>query len=136
MGFLLDEMSRRVGVMGLYSSLLGMTAGERGEMIGGALARWLVFEGYGGRPAAADEPLRLDPFLAQWLLGDRLALANDPRVRRALRLEPWAGANLLARHEERVKAGTLMDKLRSQDASQWALLGGADPAGWRALLEL
>lgn len=135
-GFLLDEMGRRVGTMALYRSLLEMTAGERGEMNGGTLANWLVFEGYGGRPAAADEPLRLDPFLAQWLLGDCLALANDPRVRRTLRLEPWAGSNLLVGHEERAKAATLLEKLRSQDTNQWILLGGADPAGWRALLEL
>lgn len=150
-GFLLDEMGRRVGAMGLYSSLLGMPAPVRGEMNVRALARWLVFEGYAGRPAAADEPLRLDPFLAQWLLGERMAhtndpllaqwllgermgLASDPRVRRALRLAPWPGASLLQRQVER--AARLMEKLQSSSATQWVLLDGDDPAAWRALLEL
>jgi hypothetical protein len=136
-GFLLDEMGRRVGTAGLYCGLLGIPAGMRGELIhGGALARWLVFEGYAGRPAAADEPLRLDPFLTQWLLGERMALANDPRLRRILRFEPWAGSNLLIHHEERARAAILMHQLQSQGANQWVLLSGGDAAGWRALLEL
>jgi hypothetical protein len=136
-GFLLDEMSRRVGTFGLYSSLLGITARERGELInGGALAHWLVFEGRASRPAAADEPLRLDPFLAQWLLGDRTALENDSRVRRTLRFAPWPGAGLLQREDELAKAGQLIDKIQNSSATQWVLLDGDDSAGWRALLEL
>ena len=120
-GFLLDEMGRRVGTMALYSSLLGATAHVRG-----ALARWLVFEG--SRQSSADEPLRLDPFLAQWLLGDRTALAHDPRVRRSMRLVPWPGAGLLEREADH--AASLIG------SSQWLVLGGDDPAAWRALIEL
>ena len=136
-GFLLDEMSRRVGTMGLYSSLLGATIRVRGELAhDGALSRWLVFEEYAGHQAAADEPLRLDPSLAQWLLGERMALTNDPRVRRTLQLVPWPGAGLLQRHEEREKADKLVDKLQSSSETQWFLLGGEDPAAWRALFEL
>jgi hypothetical protein len=136
-GFLLDEMGRRVGTMSLYCSLLGITPGMRGELFSiGALSRWLVFEEYAGRPAAADEPLRLDPFLTQWLLDDPEALANDPRVRRILRLEAWPGASLLTRHEERARAAGIIDKLLNACNRQWILLDGADPAGWRALLEL
>lgn len=136
-GFLLDEMSRRVGTIGLYAGLLGMTPNERGELInGGALARWLVFEGPASRPVAADEPLRLDPFLAQWLLGDYLALENDPRVRRNLRVAPWPGASLLQREDELEKAGQLIEKIQNPGATQWVLLDGDDSAGWRALLEL
>lgn len=134
LGFLLDEMGRRVGTLGLYSSLLGMTAREGSELNGEAFARWLVFEGYAGRPAAADEPLRLDPFLAQWLLGERLALANDPRVRRTLRLVPWPGASLL--EHQTAGAASLIEKFHRPGAAQWLLLNGADPAAWRALLEL
>ncbi len=136
-GFMLDDISRRVGTIGLYSSLLGMTARERVGLInGGALSRWLVFEGYGGRQTAADEPLRLDPFLGQWLLGDSTALESDPRVRRALRLVPWPGASLLKREDEIAKAAQLLDELENSTATQWLLRGGDDPAGWRALLEL
>jgi ATPase family protein associated with various cellular activities (AAA)/winged helix domain-containing protein len=134
-GFLLDELGRRVGTRALYNNLLGMIARVRGESVNcGKLTRWLVFEEYAGRPAAADEPLRLDPFLAHWLLGERIALANDPRVRRALRLVPWPGASLLQRQKER--AAELIDKFHKSSATQWTLLNGDDPETWRALLEL
>ena len=133
-GFLLDEINRRVGTMGLNSSLLGLTPQVRGELInGGALARWLVFEGYGGHTPAADEPLRLDPFLAQWLLGDPKGLELDPRVRRVLRLAPWPGASLLDYQAER--ATRLIKQLQSRGAPKWLLFDGDDPAAWRALLE-
>lgn len=133
-GFLLDDMSRRVGTMGLYSSLLGVTAGARADLLtGGGLARWLVFEGYAGRPAAADEPLRLDPFLAQWLLDEREALRNDPRVRRVLRHVPWPGASLLNDQEER--SARLIKRLRSHKTPELILLDRDDPAGWRGILE-
>jgi AAA+ superfamily predicted ATPase len=136
-GFLLDEMGRRVGTLGLYYSLLGITPAEGGELInGGALSKWLVFEGYSGRPAAADEPLRVDQFLAQWLLGDTASLVNDPRVRRILRLTPWPGSSLLERHQEQSKAAELLEKLQSSSETQWLLLDGDDLAAWRALLEL
>jgi len=115
-GFLLDEMGRRVGTLALYSSLLGATA-----HVHGALSRWLIFEG----SVAADEPLRLDPYLAQWLLGDRTALVHDPRVRRCLRLVPWPGAGLLD--------GASLPECASE--TPWLVLGGDDPAAWRALIE-
>lgn len=136
-GFLLDEMGRRVGTLGLISSLLGIDPGMRGLMLGkGELTYWLVFEETAARLPAADEPLRLDPFLAQWLLGDEMALASDPRVRRLLRLEPWSGASLLKRYEEKARAASLMEKLRPSNENRWVLLDDEDPAGWRALLEL
>lgn len=136
-GFLLDEMGRRVGTMGLFTSLLGIPPAERGELInGGALGKWLVFEGYSGRPAAADEPLRVDQFLVQWLLGETTSLSNDPRVRRVLRLTRWPGASLLQRHQEQSKAAELLEKLHSSSDTHWLLLDGDDLAGWRALLEL
>ena len=121
-GFLLDEIGRRVGTVALYGALLG--AAPRA----GALARWLVFDGH----PAADEPLRVDPFLGQWLLGDRAALANEPRVRRAMRLMPWPGAVLLQSAGEGRRAAELLAKR----ARPWVVLGGNDPAAWRALLEL
>jgi len=132
-GFLLDDMGRRAGSMTLYHTLLGLA---RGDLADSPLDRWLVFEGYAGRPAAGDEPLRVDGFLAQWLLGERDALANDPLVRRVLRLEPWAGAIVLQRHEEREFAGSLVRQLMGESTSQWIILCGDHPAEWRALLEL
>lgn len=136
-GFLLDEMGRRVGTLGLYYSLLGITPNERGESINAdALNKWLVFEDYSGRPAAADEPLRVDQFLAQWLLGDETSLTNDPRVRRTLRLTPWPGASLLERYQEETKATELVEQLQTSSDTQFLLLNGDDLAAWRAVLEL
>ncbi|NOT63629.1 MAG: ATP-binding protein [Acidobacteria bacterium] len=132
-GFLLDDMSRRVGSLGLYQSLLGLAAHDRREMNAEVFVRWLVFEGCPNRIAASDEPLRVDPFFAQWLLGESNALANDPQVRRALRLEPWPGAELLADQETR--AISLVEHLQDAHFARWTLLNSLDPASWRALLE-
>jgi AAA+ superfamily predicted ATPase len=138
-GFLLDDMSRRVGTMGLYCSLLGLTANVRDELaVAGALARWSVFEGELGRQATADEPLKLDPFFTQWLLGESKALSNDPRVRRVMHLPAWAGADILTRTGENFDpdATQLMDKIRGSKAGDWILLGDNQVAAWRAILEL
>ena len=135
-GFLLDEVPRRVGTFGLYSTLLGSTAQVREELAQtGAFGRWPIFEGAPGQQATADEALRLDPFLAQWLLGERDALENDPRVRRVLRLVNWSGAGLLSRHEEQARAAALVSKLLDPCPVPWVVLGGTDPAIARALLE-
>ena len=137
MGFLLDEMSRRVGTLGLYCSLLGDPVRVRSELANtGTFSRWPIFEAYGGHHATADEPLRLDPLLVQWLLGENTALSNDPKVRRMLRLSPWGGVDLLKRNEENAKATELINRIRGSDGPQWLVLAGDDPAGWRALLEL
>jgi AAA+ superfamily predicted ATPase len=135
-GFLLDDMSRRVGTFGLYSTLLGSTAQIRGELAeAGAFGTWPIFEGAPGQQTPADEPLRLDPFLAQWLLGQGDALERDPRVRRVLRLAPWPGAGLLTRHEERARAAALIGRLLDPSTTAWAVLDGPDVSASRALLE-
>src|SRR5262249_38977221 len=100
----------------------------------GAFGRWPIFEGAAGQHATADEPLRLDPFLAQWLLGQHDALEHDPRMRRVLRRVNWSGAGLLSRYEEHARAAALISKLLAPCPWSWVLLGG-DPAAARALLE-
>ena len=132
-GLLLDDMSRRVGTLALHHALLGI---KRGELADGALERWLLLEGIAGRPAAADEPLRLDPWFARWLLGERDALGDDPLVRCAVRKAQWGGAGLLQRAEERARAAELMGMLRGGPGAQWIVLGGDHAAEWRALIEL
>lgn len=135
-GFLLDEMPRRVGTAGLYCSLLGATTRTRSELAAsGAFARWPVFDGFTGHQTPADEPLKLDPVLAQWILGDADALNADARTRRLLRPGPWPGADLLQRNQEAAKAADLLKEIQGP-AAQWVVLSGDDPAGWRALIEL
>jgi AAA+ superfamily predicted ATPase len=136
-GFLLDELGRRVGTFGLYATLLGVSTRIRRMLAkSGALERWVVFEPSGGHRAPADEPLRVDPFLAQWLLGEGGALWGDPRVRRAIRVEPWLGAALLKRPQEAVRATQLWYELRGAKGAPWLVLNGDDLGGWRALFEL
>lgn len=139
MGFLLDDMSRRVGTLSLYHSLLGLAPSQRAQSPGtDAFTRWSIFEEHLGRPATADEPLRLDPYLAQWLLGQKTALANDPRVRRLMRLLKWPGTCVLSRWDERagLDAERIIERLHSPDEAHWIVLGGNNAPTWRALLEL
>ena len=132
-GFLLDDMSRRTGTMGLYCGLLGVAPHVCTKLAQSALVRWLAFE---NRAFWADEPLRLDPYLVQWILGDRDALARDSRVRRAMRLRPWQGASILTRKEQQETAAEIWKRLRGSEEARWLVLGRDDPANWRAILEL
>jgi AAA+ superfamily predicted ATPase len=136
-GVLLDDLGRRVGTLGLYAALLGEPADVRvalGAM--GSLARWRVFDAQAGLLPSADEPLRVDPFLVAWILGERGAMVRDPRVRRALRLSAWPGVSLINADAERFRADTFVDMLQGEHDGQWLLFAGDDPPGWRALLEL
>jgi hypothetical protein len=133
LGCLQDDMSRRTGTLALYCALLGRCVRVRERLeAGGKLWEWLTFE---GRGVPADEPLRLDPYFAQWLLGDAGALMQDPRVRRVLRLAPWLGAGVLDECEDHRLAAELRCKLQRGPA-RWIVLNGDDLASWRALVEL
>ncbi|MEO8519778.1 MAG: ATP-binding protein [Acidobacteriota bacterium] len=136
-GFLLDEMGRRVGTFALYAALLDANATLRDDLAGSrSLDRWLVFDAPLGQRPPADEALRVDPFLARWLLGESRALDDDPRLRRVMRPDPWPGAALLSRRDDRSRADELLRQLPRGGKTQWLVLNGADPAGWRALVEL
>jgi hypothetical protein len=144
-GLCLDDIGRRLGTMALFRLLLGKTRDQSGSE---NLTRWLAFEGLPARPLSAEEPLRVDPFLAQWLLGDSSALASDPSARRVLRAAEWPGAMLLERLAEREMAETLVGRLNSADyhdplgqltppsQPQWLILADDEAASWRALLEV
>lgn len=137
LGLLLDDLGRRVGTLGLCAALLGAPAQVRCALAdAGSLARWRLLDGRSGDLPPADEPLRLDPPIVDWLLGNSGALDLDMRARRALQAAPWPGAALLERRQERIDAARLVAGLRGPGATQWTLLGGHDSAGWRALLEL
>jgi AAA+ superfamily predicted ATPase len=137
MGVLLDDLGRRVGTLGLYCALLGQPSDVR--VVLGAndnLARWRVFDTQAALLPSADEPLRVDPFLVAWILGERVAIVRDPRVRRMMRLSMWPGASLMDAEEERSRADTLIAMLQGEHDGQWLVFAGDDSPGWRALLEL
>nr|WP_315249389.1 ATP-binding protein [uncultured Duganella sp.] len=136
-GLLLDDLSRRVGTLGLCVTLLGAPAQIRCDLAqAGNLARWRLLESRTGELPPADEPLRLDPPIAEWLLGNPDALDADMRTRHAMQPVAWPGAALLERQQERANAAGLIARLQGTGEAQWVLLGGHDGAGWRALLEL
>ena len=145
-GYLQDDMSRRVGSLSLYCSLLGPAPSIRSELAdNGDLWRQFVLD---NQIVSADDPLRFDPFLAQWLLGEKQALREEPRVRRAMRIQAWPGTSILQNAVDLSSAMRLFEKVASwrdegenrssdchRDAS-WTIFSGEDSAGWRALLEL
>jgi hypothetical protein len=136
-GVLLDDLGRRVATLGLCATLLGAPAQVRCDLAhAGNLARWRLLDSRTGDLPPADEPLRLDPPIADWLLGNGGALDLDMRIRRAMQTAPWPGASLLEREQERIDAARLVARLQGAGEMPWILLGGHDPAGWRALLEL
>ena len=137
MGLLLDDMSRRVGTIGLYAALLGVPSQVRRELAQtGNLIRWRVFDGHPACFPPADEPLRLDPAIVEWLFGNGTSLYHDRHARHAMRLASWPGASLLEMRQEPAYAANLLNRLQDSGDEQWLLLGGDDSAGWRALLEL
>lgn len=137
LGLLLNDASRGVGTIGLYAALLGDPMGVRRELAGtGNLARWRVAEGRTGGLSPADESLRLDPFLAGWLLGEPSALEQDPYVRRALRPTEWRGARVLDRPEDYRKGTDLIREYEHTGEAKWFLYVDRDETAWRALLEL
>lgn len=135
-GLLLDDASRRVGTLALYSALLGEAPQVRRALAAsGNLARWRILDAGSVGLLAGDEPLRLDPFLVRWLLGEPGALAHDARVRRALRPTPWPGAALLELAQDRERAARLVAEVQEAGPARCSIFAGDDAAGWRALFE-
>lgn len=136
-GFLLDDLGRRAGTLTLFASLLGEPVATRCRIAAaGGLSHWHLLDRPAGGVPAVDEPIRLDPQVAGWLLGQARALERDPHLRRVLRPEPWPGGSLLRRPQERSFAISLVNRLRAAVAPGWMVLAGSDAAGWRALLEV
>ena len=134
MAVLLDESSRRVGTFGLYAELLGEPVSVmRSLLASGGLARWRLLQQASVRPNS-DDPLRADPHLCAWLLGDAFALDADPHLQRLLRAAPWRGADLL-KATDKFRASTLIGDLRSSRGAQCTLFEAESPTYAMALLE-
>lgn len=129
---LMDDPGRRVGTLGLYGELLGIPEQiASGVARSDRLARWRIFEGARDMLPAADAPLRLDPPLRAWLLGDPDALQHDPVLEGLFRSEPWPGGQLIA-NEARARA--ILEEI--VETGDWLIFAGdGGPAAWRAVLE-
>lgn len=134
-GFLLDDMGQRAGTLALYAEMLGDATDIRRRLAAaGGLAQWRLLGHAPGAALPSDQPQRVDPCIVDWLLGQGEAIGHDPQLRHALRPLPWRGAPLLRRPLDRADSAHLFSALR--EGARWQVLAGADPAGWRALLEL
>jgi AAA+ superfamily predicted ATPase len=137
LGLLLNDLTARVGTLGLFCAWLGEPSQVRRSLSATRnLARWRLVGGPSGGLPSADEPLRLDPFFAAWLLGDSGSLAQDPRLRHVLQLVEWPGWKLLDASRESERARGHVRALREGGVAQWRVFPGTDPSAWRALLEL
>jgi AAA+ superfamily predicted ATPase len=131
-GLLMDDLTRHSGTLALFAELLGEPAEVRSRLAtSGRLAKWRVFDC--GVPHA-DEPLRLDPPLRGWILGEENALWADARMRSVLRTDAWPGATLI--EAERARAVKLVAALEGAAEPPWRVLACRHPATWQALIEL
>lgn len=139
---LLGESGRRVGSLALYAALMGNPVETRLQLTAAAnLVRWRLIEGGTLHTLpAADEPLRLDRCIIEWLLGDGSALEHDVRLRRVLRLACWPGASAI---EDSVEIDGLAKRLQrlngpavaAPSGPSWLLFNGDQTATWQATLE-
>lgn len=136
-GLLLDDLGRRVPTLGLCATLIGQPSCVRQQLAhAGNLARWRLLETRSGGLPPADEALRIDPCIVDWLFGGTSTLALDEHTRRITRMTAWPGAAVLQQPNIRIGAATLIRKiLNPRKETQWLVLGNGNGADWRALLE-
>lgn len=142
MAKLLNQDAWRVGTLGLYAALLGDPVTTRRQLAqSGKLMRWRLLENRTGQALpGADEALRLDGAVVDWLLGDPDALENDIRLRRVLRPTAWPGAGLITLDADVRPVASVLQRLR-QPANgaggdpHWVLFNGDQSASWHATLE-
>lgn len=135
-GVLNDDLGRRTAILGLVCALLGETLDVRSALRrSGALTRWRLLES-GATLPHADEPLRLEPVIVAWLLGDDQALLADVRLRHLVRRRPWAGARWMRQPADACLRESIAPALSGgADDAAWIMLAGDDADGWGAIIE-
>ena len=132
-GVLNDDLGRRTVTLGLLCALIGEPLAVRaGLAASGGLVQWRLLE-RGATLPYADEPLRLDPGIVAWVLGDGAPEAADPSVAGVVRTEPWAGSDWI--HDDPRVRDLARRLVRDPDARGWIALVGDDSDGWRAAVE-
>jgi ATP-dependent 26S proteasome regulatory subunit len=131
-----DDMTRRFATAGLVDALLSGHATPNAAASICTLLSWRLLATQMAVWPGADEPLRPDPALLQWILVGGDALLEDPAVRASTREQQWIGRELVSEEGDRVDQAYLQQRLLGADAqSYWTVLTGPDLEGWRALLE-
>jgi hypothetical protein len=131
-GALHDDMGRRHVSMGLACAMLAASTEDatpqriRAEIAGlAALRDFRVIEGIGDAMPAADEPLRIDPRLLDWLVtGSPKMLAADPAFDAILRPSPSDALKLLP--------ASRRDEIKQESGDEQPaaiILTGSEP-GW------
>ena len=135
-GVLNDDLGRRAATLGLVCALLGEPLVVRNELArAGALIKWKLLEGGAPLPYA-DEPLRLDAAIVDWLLGDDTALLADPCLARLVRGPSATRPAPRGPGRSDESRQRLHELLTEQvDNGGWLVLSGADALVWRSWLE-
>jgi Pyruvate/2-oxoacid:ferredoxin oxidoreductase gamma subunit len=139
-GALNDDMGRRHVTMGLASAIIAAsTAKKTPKSIRAAIARsdrlraLRLIEGVGQTLAAADEPLRIDANVLDWLVTGRTDLLLRSPALSTIVGEPQDGAARLipSQRHQRLRAAVHPRAWRHGDPDQFAavILTGSDP-GW------
>ncbi|MDM0085078.1 ATP-binding protein [Variovorax sp. J31P179] len=142
MARLLHQDAWRFGTLGLCAALLGDPVQVRQHLAkSGNLMRWRLLDTKSG-PAlpGADEALRLDGSVVDWLLGDPDALEQDVRLHRVLRPTAWPGASLITSDPDVLPVARLLQRLQLPATAEgrdphWLLFNGDQTATWHATLE-
>ena len=135
-GFMHDNLGQRNATLGLIASLLGEALQTRTALANSSLfTHWRLLGTHGDSFPYGDDPLRVDPVLVSWILGNRSAILHDAQLAGVVLTEPWAGAAWLDDSVD-TDLNALETMLSSNHCDpRWVVLTGNDASVWRAILE-
>jgi ATPase family associated with various cellular activities (AAA) len=132
-----DDMTRRYATAALVDAVRTGNSPSTAARAVSSLMALRILEGDGARIPAADQPLRVDAAVLQWLFVGGDALLTDPLPKSVTLADSWRGREFLTQPEDAAERGLLRDQLRqAHPETYWTVLTGADVEGWRALMEL
>lgn len=135
-GHIHDHMSCRCATPGLIDALGVSRLAPLAAASIGPLVHWRLLSPNSSEWPAADEALRVDPVVVQWLFVGGDALVRDPRVKAVTRSEPWQGRDLLVEATDDADCACLARHISDIGTPPcWLVITGPDIKGWRAVLE-
>ncbi|HMN44671.1 MAG TPA: ATP-binding protein [Povalibacter sp.] len=135
-GHIQDDMTRRFASSALIDALLFGHGSDTAANAVAQLRDWRLLA-IDGQHAAAEQSLRIDPVIVQWLFVGDTALRDDHAVKSATIADAWTGGEFLCGSADRELRDEMCARLVDAGlARSWVVLSGSDCDGWRALLEL